>query len=532
MIKYFKNFEQTFSVNKAALIVGFFTLASRLAGLVRDRLFASKFGAGDILDSYYAAFRVPDFVFNLLILGTLSIAFIPVFSELLILDRQKANRTASTILNCTLLLMCAVCFGLFIFVEPLTKALVPGFSGPKLIDTIALTRIFLLSPIIFTLSNVFTSMLNAQKKFLIVGLAPVLYNIGIIFGLLALYPRYGIIGLSYGVIIGALLHLGIQIPQAIALGFRWQPILDFKDIAFKKMSRLFVPKIFGLDNSQISLLIGSVVGSLLASGSIAILNLANNLQAVPLGIFALSISVATFPALSENFARNDNRGFLATLSKSLAQILFFIIPVSVSILLLRAHIVRLVYGAGEFSWEDTILTFKTLGIFAISLFSQSLTPLLGRAFYARRNTIIPVIINSFTMLINGALAYFLGKAYGVVGIAAGFSIASIINVILLFLALHNFLHKSMPKEDLHAFDLGIFSQIAKIAASSLGAGLAIYGALYAIEPFVNTRTALGLLIQAGLAGAVGAIIYLFTASSLHLRQAREMLKLIKNLFEK
>jgi len=527
LINRLKYLESSFTVNKAAIIVGFFTLISRLTGLLRDRLFASTFGAGDVLDSYYAAFRVPDFVFNLLILGTLSIAFIPIFSELLVLDKEKANRTANTILNSTLLLMSGVCLVLFIFVEPLTKLLVPGFHGQKLLDTISLTRLFLLSPVIFTVSNVFTSMLNAQKKFLIVGLAPVLYNLGIIFGLLLLYPSYGIIGLGYGVILGALLHLSIQIPQAIALGFRWQWILDFKDAAFRKMTKLFVPKIFGLDNSQISLLVGSIVGSLLASGSIAILNLANNLQAVPLGIFALSISIASFPALSESFAQKDSQGFLGTLSKSLTQILFFIIPIAVSILLLRAHIVRLVYGAGEFSWEDTILTFKTLGVFAISLFAQSLSPLFGRAFYARQNTIIPVIINSFTMALNACLAYFLGKAYGVIGIAAGFTIASVFNVIVLFIALHYFLRRDMPKEDLRKFDIDIFGQVAKIAGSALAAGFAMYGALYALEPFVNTRTALGLLVQAGIAGVVGVMIYLFSASSLGLKQANQLLSYVK-----
>lgn len=527
MIKILNNLENNFTVSRAALIVGFFTLASRLAGLVRDRLFASQFGAGDVLDAYYAAFRVPDFVFNLLILGTLSIAFIPVFSELLMLDKQKANRTANTILNSTLILMSVVCLVLYIFVEPLTKALVPGFSGNKLLDTVALTRLFLLSPVIFTVSNVFTSMLNAQKKFLIVGLAPVLYNLGIIFGLLTLYPAYGIIGLGYGVILGALLHLSIQIPQAILLGFRWRWVLDFKDAAFKKMTRLFVPKIFGLDNSQISLLIGSVIGSLLASGSIAILNLANNLQAVPLGIFALSISVAAFPQLSESFAQKDNQGFLRTLSKSLIQISFFIIPIAVTILLLRAHIVRLVYGAGNFSWDDTILTFKTLGIFATSLFSQSLAPLLARSFYARQNTIIPVIINSFIMILNTALAYFLGKAYGVIGIAAGFSIASVFNLILLFAALHYFLRRDIEADELKFSELKIFKQIGKIASAALASGFAMYGALYAIEPFVNTRTVLGLLLQAGAAGLVGSVIYLMMASRLGLKQADGILASLK-----
>ena len=527
MLKAYRNFESSFSVNKAAIIVGFFTLVSRLTGLLRDRLFASKFGAGDILDAYYAAFRIPDFVFNLLILGTLSVAFIPIFSELLVKDKEQANRTANSILNSTFLLMFSICALLWFFSASLSKALVPGFEGEKLANTVSLTKLFLLSPVIFTLSNVFSSILNSQKRFVAVGLAPVLYNLGIIFGLLVLFPRFGIMGIGYGVIIGACLHLFIQVPEAIMLGFRWQPVLDFKDKAFQKMTKLFVPRIFGLDNSQISLLIGSVIGSFLASGSIAILNLANNLQAVPIGIFAISISVASFPALSQLYAEKNQKQFLETLSESLLQILFFIIPLTIFILLLRAHLVRLAYGAGNFSWEDTILTFKTLGVFAFSLFAQSTSPLLARSFYARQNTLIPVIINFFTMALNASLAFFLGKSYGVVGIAAAFSIASVFNALCLFIVLHYFLSRDDEIQLIKNFDLGILLQTSKIVISALGGGLAAYGALYAAEPFVNTRTVLGLLLQAGAGSLFGAGVYFMAASSLNLTQAKRLLLFFK-----
>ncbi|MCL5775012.1 MAG: oligosaccharide flippase family protein, partial [Patescibacteria group bacterium] len=284
----------------------------------------------------------------------------------------------------------AACLFLLVFARPLTKLLVPGFVGQKFENTVLLTRIFLISPVIFTLSNVFSSILNAQKKFLVVGVAPILYNLAIIFGLLILYPKFGITGLGLGVVLGAALHLLVQVPEVVKSGFSWQPILDLKDQALHKIAKLFVPRIFGLDNSQISLIIGSVVGSILASGSIAIFNLANNLQTVPLGVFAISYAIAAFPLLSEHYARKDERGFTYTLSETLIQMLFFIIPISILLLLFRAHIVRLIFGAGKFNWQDTILTFNTLGVFSFSLFGQALTPLLARAFYARQNTTIPV----------------------------------------------------------------------------------------------------------------------------------------------
>ncbi|MCX6797261.1 MAG: murein biosynthesis integral membrane protein MurJ [Candidatus Doudnabacteria bacterium] len=533
MINNIRKWENNFSISKATFIVGFLTLLSRLIGLLRDRLFASNFGAGDTLDIYYAAFRIPDLVFNLLILGTLSVAFIPIFTELLLNDRPRAYKNANAVLNSTILLMSAICLILFFFATPLTKLMVPGFSGEKLLSTIALTKILLFSPIIFTLSNVFSSILNAQKRFIAVGLAPILYNFGIIGGLIFLYPRFGLKGLGYGVILGALMHLLVQIPEAIRLGFKWQFIIDFKDRAFRKMGKLFIPRIFGVDNSQISLLIGSIIGSILASGSITVFNLANNLQAVPIGIFAISASIAAFPLLSENFSQKKETGFLSALNKTISQILYFIIPISIWILLLRAQIVRLVFGAGKFDWQDTILTFNTLGIFSLALVSQSLSPLFSRAFYARQNTIIPVIINFFTMALNAVLAFILGKKMGITGVAAGFAVSSLLNAATLYVVLKTLMAKSnsfAEKTELALLDNNLMIEIAKMVLSSLFAGLATYACLYLIEPLINTHKVLGLLTQTAFAFSVGVVIYLATTYKLNLDQTKKTLRFLRNLF--
>ncbi len=534
MIKRLASIEAKFSLSKAAGIVGLFALLSRIIGLLRDRLFASSFGAGDILDTYYAAFRIPDFVFNLLILGTLSVAFIPVFTELLVKDKKRAYKNANTILNSSFILMALVSIVLIILVEPLTKLLVPGFSGVKLEETVNLTRLFLLSPVIFTLSSVFSSILNSQKKFIIVGLAPVLYNLAIILGLLFLYPKYGIMGLGYGVIIGAVLHLLIQIPEAVKHGYSWSPIIDLKDKALKKIGKLFVPRIFGLDNSQISLMIGSIVGSILAAGSVTIFNLANNLQTVPLGVFAISFAIASFPVFSELYTKKDETGFAKTLSSTIVQILFFIIPISILMLIFRAHIVRLAFGAGQFNWSDTVLTFNTLGIFSFSLFSQSLTPLLARAFYARQNTIIPVTINILTMALNAALAYIFGVRFGIVGVAVAFSFASILNALILFLILRSMLAKeqeNIQNENIQYFDHKIFVSLVKIILASIIMGLTGYGALYAIGPLLNTHTGFGLLLQSGFSVTLAIGVFFIVASKLKLNQAQIIILKFKSLIK-
>lgn len=527
MINRLRVWEAKFSLPKAAFIVGFFALTSRFTGLIRDRMLAGRFGAGDTLDSYYAAFRLPDFIFNLLILGTLSAAFVPVFTEWLYKDKKHANKIANTVLNFSFLSMSVICVILFFNVEWLTKLMVPGFSGQKFADTVNLTRIFLLSPVIFTLSNFFSSLLNANKRFLVSSFAPILYNGGIIVGILFLYPRYGLFGLGFGVILGALLHLTAQILESLSTGYFWQPNFDTADPAVKKIGALFFPRIFGIDTSQLSLLIGSIVGSYLSSGSIAILNLANNLQAVPTGIFGVSTALASFPVLSEDYAKKDTIGFAENFYQSLMQILYFVLPISILIFVFRAHIVRVVYGSGEFNWEDTILTFQTLGVFAFGLFSQATMPLLSRTFYARQNTKIPVVVGVACMALNIFLSWLLAPSLGVVGIAAAFSSVSIINALILFFILRQKLIKNFNVEKLGwNFDSRLSGFIIKLILSSMAAGSAGYLMLNLIEPILNTKTGFGILMQTGVSAVAAILIFGIISHYLQIEHTKKTINFI------
>ncbi len=550
MIKKLHSLEDDFNLNKAAAIIGLLTLASAFTGFLRDRLFAGHFGAGNTLDVYYAAFHIPDFIYNLLVLGTLSVAFIPIFTEWLIKDKKHAYHIANTILNASVLLMAAACLVLYAFSVQLTRLLVPGFPPEKFAQTLMLTRLFLLSPVIFTASNVFGSILNSQKRFLIANLAPVLYNLGIIFGLLYFYPIFGLKGLGYGVIFGALLHLAAQLLEAVRLGFRWQWAWNIRDGAVRKFGKLFIPRIFGLDTSQISLLVGSVIGSLLTAGTIAVLNLANNLRAVPVNVFAVAIAVAAFPVMSEQYIKGDHEAFSQTLGDSINRTMFFMVPATIFVLLFRAYIVRLAYGAGRFNWADTTATFNTLGIFAISLFAQGLLPVLARAFYARHNTKTPVIINLLSLALNIAFSYWLGvnaftwhvqisifnfrmQTGGVEGIALGFTIASLINCAALYALLHAALSKDLAANSLalDKFDASLTRTTAKILIASLAMGLTGYAAIYAFAPLVNTRTTLGLLVQAGSATLAAAAAFFAAARLLKLSQIKSVTAVIGRFFK-
>jgi putative peptidoglycan lipid II flippase len=525
MFNRLKNLETNFSVSKAAIIVGFFTLLSKLVGLVRDPLLAGKIGVGNTLDIYYAAFRIPDFIFNLLVLGTLSVALIPVFTEWLVKDKNKANRITSSVLNVSVVGMAFFCLILLIFSAPLTKLLVPGFTGDKLARTTQLMRLFLLSPIIFTASNVFTSYLTASKKFLVLSIAPIMYNLGIIFGLFVFYPHFGLMGLGYGVILGAFCHMLVQIPEAVRFGFRWKAVFDFKEPALHKILKLFIPRIIGMDISQVSLIVGTTVGSILAAGSVTIFNLANNLQAAPLGIFALSVSAASFPLLSEHFTNGDHKAYIKTLADNVMMVLFFIIPISILMLIFRAYIVRIIYGHGKFNWSDTVMMFSTFGVLTFSLVGQSLSPLFSRSFYSRQNTIIPVMVNICSITLDIILAVILGRRFGLLGIASGFAIACTFDALVMFSFLRWHLHKNSIS--LADFDSEVGKFLIKIVISSLIMGLVGYGCIYLFAPLVNTQTTLGIVIQSGLAVGVAILAFLGVSYKLGIEQTKRVLGIVK-----
>lgn len=531
MIGTIRRLESRFSVSKAALTVGVMTLLTKLVALVRDALLASRIGPGPELDAYYAAFRLPDFIFNIFVLGTLSVAFIPVFTHQLTKNRAQAERLAASVLSIAGAVMLLGCASLFLAVEPLTRAVAPGFTGPQFDLTVRLTKVFLLSPIIFTISSVYSAVLNSHKRFFVVSLAPLLYNVGIILGVVFGYSRFGILGVGGGVILGALLYLTALIPEAARAGFSYRPTLNLKDPALAQIGRLFWPRLFALDSSQVSLLIATVVGSSLSEGTISVYNFANNLQAVPLGLFAFSFAVAAFPALSETRARGDSRGFVLLLSKTLGQILFFIIPSAVLLLVLRAYAVRIPLGYGKFGWDDTISTFTTLGVFAFGLLGQAAVPILARAFYARHDTKTPVIVSLSATATNAAAAYWFGHRYGSAGLAAAFVLANTLNAVFLFVLLRSRLvGEGLQHETRELLDRPLISGALKVLTASAALGLVTYAAVYLVEPFVNTRTVLGIVAQAGVAAALGVIVFAYVAKRLGIVQVTVTVEYLRKVW--
>ncbi|MFA5871202.1 MAG: murein biosynthesis integral membrane protein MurJ [Parcubacteria group bacterium] len=509
------------SISSAALIIATAGILSRVLGLLRDRILASHFGAGDNLDVYYAAFRVPDLIYNLLILGALSSAFIPVFTGLIANDEEgEAWKTVNVILSVGILFLVIICVIFAILAPYLMKLITPGFSGDKLKEVITLTRIMFLSPIFLGISGVFGGILNSFKRFLIYSLAPIMYNLGIIVGAIFLVKYFGIAGLAWGVVLGAFLHMLLQYPALKLSGFSFHLNFDLKNKHFRKIIRLMIPRTMGLAVTQINLLIITIIASTLAAGSLAIFNFANNLQSFPLGIFGIPLALAVFPSLSHAAAKKDFPVFISHFSETFRQILYFVIPASVLLLVLRAQVVRVILGSGKFDWEDTTLTFQCLGIFAISLFAQSILPLLTRSFYALHNTKIPFFTGIISEVVNLAAALIFTHYWGVLGLAIAFSSACIVNMFLLMIMLH------IKAGNLN--DSSISEGTIKIAISALAAGIAAQLSKYLIESFVNLDTFAGVFSQMLFCGAVGLALYALLSWLLKIKEFYA----IKNFFSR
>ncbi len=527
----FKNLwnRQTNSITMAAALVGVSSLLSRFLGVFRDRILAGQFGAGEYLDIYYSAFRIPDLVYNLLILGALSAGFIPVFTGL-IKDFKSYKGTglfkslnseawdlANNLLNVLMLSLIVLGALGVIFAPGLVTLISPGFSPEAQKITASLTRIMFLSPLFLGISGILGGVLQSFKNFMVYSFAPIMYNVGIIIGALWFSPFIGIAGLAWGVVLGAFLHMAIQIPVVHNLGWHYRLFIDFKDRNLIRIGRMMIPRTLSLAISQINLVVITIIASNLASGSLTVFNFANNLQSFPVGIFGISFAVAAFPALSA--AARDNKKIVGHFSLATRQILFFIIPATVILITLRAQIIRIILGTGSFDWEDTVLTMDALGFFALSLFAQAIIPLQTRVFYARQDSRTPFVIGIIVVIINIFLSLWLSQRLGVSGLALAFSLSTILNFVLLWA----WLYVKIGGMD----QAKILVSTLKFSVAGIVAGFVIQLLKNLIWPFIDMNTFSGVLTQGFIAASGGALVYLLVCALLRSEEFFDFSNLIK-----
>ncbi len=494
---------QSKTITGAAIILSGATLLSRFVGIVRDRVLAHYYGAGPVMDTYYAAFKIPDLIYSLLIVGALTAGFIPTFTKLL--NEKDNNKRAwyltNNLLNILGLSLVILCSLGIIFAPVLNKIIAPGFYGESLIRITSFSRIMFLSPIFLGISMIMGGVLQSLRRFVLYAIAPIFYNFGIIFGATVWVRLIGENGLAWGVVLGAFTHCIIQIYGVRQVGWRFHFNFDTKDKDTNTVGKLMVPRTLGLAITQLNQVVITMLASFLPVGSIAVYNYANNLQAVPVGVLAIPFALAIFPLLSSAAAKNNMPQFANHLSNVVRQILFLIVPAAILILLLRAQIVRVILGSGQFDWDATKNTANALAFFSLGLVAQALIPVLSRAFFALSNTKTPFVIGVISELISIIAALVLMKPLGAAGLALASSIGVTVNLVLLWINLRS-KTKTLNESE-------ILSLIYKIALASIVMGILVQALKYPLAKLLDQQYFWGIFGQGVVAGTAGIVVYFF-----------------------
>ena len=488
-------------VVKAAGVVGAATLTSRILGFIRDAVIAWFFGAGFSSDAFIAAFRIPNLLRRLFAEGSLSSAFIPVFTEYMVRQGQaeafNLARSAFRLLG-GVLIIAAICG---VLLSPwMVRLIAPGFSADKLSLTITLTR--LMFPYIFFIGLVALCMgiLNVLGHFAAPAFAPVLLNLSIIGSVFFISPSLTppVIGLAIGVLIGGFLQLALQLPVLIKRGFYFWEEAKMIHPGLKRVGTLIPPVIFGGAVYQINILIGTLLGSLLDQGSVTYLYFADRLVQFPLGVFAIATATAVLPSLSRQAASGDLDPLKDTFAQTLKLVFFIMIPASVGLIILREPIVALLFQRGEFDIQATRLTAQALLYYSIGLWAFSAVRIVAVTFFALQDTRTPVKMAGISILANIVLGIVLMKPLAHGGLALATSLASILNLGLLLGALRARLGR------LGWESIGLSA--CRSLVCSIVMGIGVHMAISFMVPDIDC-TLSGLI--GGVAGsmAVGLIIY-------------------------
>jgi len=477
------------------LLLALSSLLSRLIGVYRNHELANLFGASGVSDAYFAAFQIPDTLYRLFVFGAISASFVPLFLTLKKKDEREAWNFVSSVMNGFLLFMCALAVLIFLFASTFVRMLYPEFPPEFQTMTTNLLRIMMFSPILFTLSSVFSGIENAFRSFWGFALAPIVYNLGIIFGIFVLAPRMGIYGVAYGVVIGAFLHAFVQFIPSIRLGFRWKPLFVWSD-AFKKMFVLSVPRILSMAGTQINFFIEGVIATTLALGNLTVLRYAQDIQSFPIGIIGLSMAISSFSIVS-HFVIDEKIPELANYLKDKLDHLFLLmIPAAFGLWVLRVPIVELVLGGGDFGPEAVLLTANTLSYLCIGLVASALIPMLSRIFFAFHDTFWPFVITIGSVALNTALALYFSKTMGIAGVGLASAVSSTLSMIAFMVLLKWKYFKEVS-----------FLSLKNFSLFTLASGLMAYLLDQVILHFPFSVHTLPLLFQISLITVTGMAIY-------------------------
>ena len=514
-------------VAKAAGILMVAMVASRILGYVRDMVIYAYFGQNNLTDAYNAAFSIPDFLYYLLVGGALSSAFIPVFASYIATNKEEEGwRVASTIFNLVIIMMLAgITLGI-IFAPALIQFLVPGFSPDNIALTVKMTRIMFFQTFFMALNGISMGILNSYQQFLAPAVGSVVYNLGIIVAglIFSHFLDLGIMGFAIGVVIGAACNFAVQLPALLKIGLRYQFVIDLKHPGVRKIGTLILPVLIGLSVTQFNLFVNQNLGSTLPSGMISALRVAQRIMQLPIGVFAIAIAVAVFPTLTGQAAREERELFKETTSLGLRTIFFITIPSAIGLIALRVPIVRLLFEQGLFTASDTSATAFALFFYCFGLFAYSALQLLNRVFYSLQDTLTPVTVGILTIVINIVLNFLLIKPMGHGGLALAYSLAGIINMLLLLYIFKKKVGSIDGRRIVHSFLLTV--------GISAVMGFAAYQTAELMESVISVSTKYGQLLQVGAGITVGVLVFVFLAFCLKMEEGELVKKILSRRFRK
>jgi putative peptidoglycan lipid II flippase len=506
----------------ASLILTVAALASRLLGWIRLVVIGSQFGAIREVDAYFAAFRIPDAIFQLVVAGALSAALIPVFQSYRARGQDaEAWELASSVINLVLIGLAGLSLLMVIFAPVFVPIVAPGFDAPTTELTIRMTRVMLLSPVLIGMGAVVTGILNSYQQFTVPAIAPLLYNIAIILAAIVLAPIMGVEGLAVGVAVGSLAHLVVQLPNLARVGQRYDLTVSLRHPGVRRVAWLMGPRTLGLAAGQLNFLVSTVLASGLPEGSLTAYNYAFQLSQLPVGVVGVSIAVALFPTMSQDAALGRIGEIRRQVANAIRVLVFVAAPLTAIMVVLRGPLTSVFYQYGLFGQSATDRTASTLLFFSLGLVGHIVVHVLTRAFYAMQDTRTPVLWAIVAVAINVPLMAALVGPMGVEGLALALSISAVLEVIGLLWSLHRRI------ESVEAATIG--RSLARAFVAAAAAALLMFGGLTLVEGSLAgwLENPVGRLLALVVLSSAGIAIFLIVAAALRAPELDQLRSLLR-----
>lgn len=507
------------TILSAGIIIATANLFSLFAGVLRDRILLGQFYgpgvAGEMYTAFQLAFQIPDTMYQLIVLGALSAAFIPIFTET---RKKKSKEDAYTLTSIvmTILLLAFIASGalVFFFSDPITTIRTGAeFTDLQIKVASDLTKIMILAQILFAISNFYTGILQSYQRFIMPAISPLFYNLGIILGAYLFHEQFGIYSAGIGVLIGAFLHMIVQFPLVYKLGFRYKFSLNYKFPGVRKLFSLMPARVLTYSLTEVQNLALGFFATSIGSISFMIIKLGLRLMTMPIRLFGVSIGQASLPFLSEESAATDKKKFQVLVIQSLNQISFFALPASILLLILRVPIVRLAYGARNLDWTSTLSIGRVVAILALSVAAQALVQLLIRAFHALKDTRTPFLVTVVVVCLYLVMAnYFVFFTdMGILGLAITTTVVALIELVLFIVLLDRKVHG--------IFDKSFIIPQGKMLVSSFLMAVFLYLPFRVLDELVfNTTKSIELLALTIVTTTIGFLVYIYFSALLQVRE--------------